>query len=94
LAANLRHADYVSIVCGSLDGLASAFAELDADNRSRSIAAATAITTTIETASLSTLDKQLVRKPALATALLPRLRVSKLGQPVRFHENILSATDV
>lgn len=66
LAANLRDPDYVRIVCGSLDGLAAAFAELDAANRSRSIAAATVPTTTIETASLSALDKQLVRKPALA----------------------------
>ena len=70
LAANLRHADYVRIVCGSLDGLAAAFAELDAANRSRSIAAATAPTTTIETASLSTLDKRLVRKPALGDRIM------------------------
>jgi len=70
LAANLRQADYVSIVCGSLDGLASAFAELDAANRSRSIAAAMAHTTTIETASLSTLDKRLVRKPALSDRII------------------------
>lgn len=30
LAANLRHADYVQILCGSLDHLPEAFAELDA----------------------------------------------------------------
>ena len=30
LAANLRHADYVQILCGSLDHLPKAFAELDA----------------------------------------------------------------
>jgi hypothetical protein len=65
LAANLTHPDYVRIVCGSLDGLAAAFAELDSADRSRSIAAAMAETTTIETASLSTFDKRLVRKPAL-----------------------------
>jgi hypothetical protein len=70
LAANLRDPDYVRIVSGSLDGLASAFAELDAANRSRSIAAATAYTTTIETASLSTFDKQLVRKPALGARIV------------------------
>jgi len=65
LAANLTHPDYVRLVCGSLDGLAAAFAELDAADRSRSIAAAMAQTTTIETASLSTFDKRQVRKPAL-----------------------------
>jgi hypothetical protein len=30
LAANLRHADYVRILCGSLDNLPAAFADLDA----------------------------------------------------------------
>jgi hypothetical protein len=30
LAANLRHADYVRLLCGSLDNLPAAFAELDA----------------------------------------------------------------
>ena len=70
LAANLRDPDYVRIVCGSLDGLAAAFAELDAANRSRSIAAAMAPTTTIETASLSLLDKQFVRKPALGDRIM------------------------
>ncbi len=70
LAANLRDPDYVRIVCGSLDGLAAAFAELDAANRSRSIAAAMVPTTTIETASLSLLDKQFVRKPALGDRIM------------------------
>lgn len=70
LAANLRHADYVLIVCGSFDDLAPAFAELDAANRSRSIAAAIEPTTTIETASLSTLDKRLVRRPALGDRIM------------------------
>ena len=70
LAANLRHADYVSIVCGSLDRLAAAFAELDAANRSRSIAADIAHHTTIETASLSSFDKRLVRQPALEDRII------------------------
>jgi hypothetical protein len=70
LAANLRHPDYVNIVCGSLDRLAAAFAELDAPNRSRSIAAGIAHHTIIETASLSTLDKRLVRKASLADRII------------------------
>jgi len=65
LATNLRHPDYVSIVCGSLDRLPEAFARLDADDRSRSIAAgSTHNHITPETASLSTRDKRLVRRPA------------------------------
>ena len=69
LAANLTHPDYVRIVCGSLDDLAAAFAELDSADRSRSIAAVMAETTAIETASLSTFDKRLVRKPALGARI-------------------------
>ena len=66
LAINLTHADYVEIVCGSLDRLADAFAQLDAGNRSRSIAAATKHrNTTVETASLSTLDRRLVRNSTM-----------------------------
>jgi hypothetical protein len=70
LVANLRHPDYVRIVCGSIDGLAPAFAELDAADRSRSIAAAMAPTAPIETASLSTSDKRIVRKPALGDRIM------------------------
>ena len=66
LAMNLTHPDYVAIICGSLDRLPSAFADLDAADRSRSIAAgATHNTPTVETASLSTRDKRIVRVPAL-----------------------------
>ncbi len=71
LAINLTHADYVEIVCGSLDRLADAFAQLDAANRSRSIAAATKHrNTTVETASLSTLDRRLVRKSAMGDRII------------------------
>jgi hypothetical protein len=70
LATNLRHADYVSIVCGALDRLAEAFAQLDAANRSRSIAVGVTHTTTIETSSLSTMDKRLVRQPAMADRII------------------------
>ncbi len=38
LATNLHHADYVTLVCGSLERLPEAFAQLDATHRSRSIA--------------------------------------------------------
>jgi hypothetical protein len=63
LATNLHHADYVSLLCGSLDQLPEAFAELDAPHRSRSIAVgAKQNSTTAETASLSTADKQFIRR--------------------------------
>jgi len=64
LAVNLRDPDYLRIVCGSMDRLAQAFAELDANDRSRSIAAGSIHNpVTPETASLSTKDKRLVRRP-------------------------------
>ena len=63
LATNLHHADYVSLVCGSLDRLPEAFAALDAPHRSRSIAVgAKQNSTTVETASLSAIDKRFVRR--------------------------------
>jgi hypothetical protein len=63
LATNLHHADYVTLVCGSLDRLPEAFATLDATHRSRSIAVgAKQNITTAETASLSTIDKRFVRR--------------------------------
>src|SRR6266576_3484131 len=63
LATNLHHADYVSLLCGSLDRLPEAFAALDAPHRSRSIAVgAKQSSTTVETASLSTIDKRFVRR--------------------------------
>ena len=63
LATNLHHGDYVTLVCGSLDRLPEAFAQLDATHRSRSIAVgAEQKGTTAETASLSTIDKRFVRR--------------------------------
>lgn len=68
LATNLRSSDYVAIVCGSLDQLPHAFAQLDASNRRRSAvvarAAARVASATdgdIVSASLPTADRDLVR---------------------------------
>src|SRR6516225_12016579 len=64
LATNLLHPDYVHLMCGSLEHLAEAFAGLDVSHRSGSIAAGTpSNSTTVESASLSTIDKRLVRRP-------------------------------
>jgi len=64
LTANLNHADYVSILCGSLDRLPEAFAKLDAQSRQNSPSPAvlsSSRTGCPETASLSTADRQIVR---------------------------------
>lgn len=71
LAVNLTRADYVEIVCGgSLDRLPAAFATLDARNRSRSIAAAPPPTTQVETASLSSADRRLIRMAAMGERIV------------------------
>ena len=71
LATNLRHPDYVNLVCGSLDHLAETFAQFDAPDRSRSIAARTATNNpTAECASLSTVDKKFVRRPLFEDRIL------------------------
>jgi hypothetical protein len=71
LATNLRHADYVSLLCGSLDRLPEVFAQLDAAQRSRSIAVGKKQDhTTIESASLSTTDKRFVRRPIFEQRIL------------------------
>jgi hypothetical protein len=64
LAVNLSCPDYIEILCGSLARLPSAFAGLDADNGYKPVGAKR-ISANPETASLSTMDRQLVRTPAL-----------------------------
>lgn len=63
LAANLKHADYVSIVCGSLDRLPEAFARLDGrvQRKAKPPVSITGRSVDAETASLSTADRKLVR---------------------------------
>jgi hypothetical protein len=68
LALNLQHQDYVAILCGSLDKLPAAFAELDAGSRRRSAlvvkAAARVADATdcdVVSASLPTEDRNLIR---------------------------------
>lgn len=68
LATNLRSPDYVKIVCGSLDKLPGAFADLDASSRRRScvVARATerladASNCDIVSASLPTADRRIIR---------------------------------
>ena len=71
LAINLTHPDYVEIICGSLDRLPQVFAELDTRNCSRSIAAGSEYrATTVETASLSSMDQRLIRTPAMGDRII------------------------
>ncbi len=72
LTPNLRKADYVSILCGSLEGLPAAFAALDAerlsalrDGQSGDLPAPTARRSLIESASIPAADRRLVRSEAL-----------------------------
>jgi hypothetical protein len=68
LAANLRRADYVAIVCGSLDALPQAFAQLDGSSPRRSPVVARAAARLADatecdvvSASLPTADRTLIR---------------------------------
>ena len=68
LATNLRSRDYVAILCGSLDKLPYAFAQLDASTRRRSCVvsrAATRVTDAtdcdVASASLPTADRHIIR---------------------------------
>lgn len=75
LARNLRHPDYVEVVCGDIDDLPKAFAELDAEERRRRLAGETSATekhrpSDFASASLPREDKRLVRTEAMKQRLL------------------------
>jgi len=68
LVYNLKHPDYVDIVCGSLDQLPHAFAQLDLEDRNRKQKGIPSQETTnlrqvlqLSTASLSSADRRVVR---------------------------------
>jgi len=74
LVENLKHDDYVAVLCGTLDGLPGAFAELDAqqanDQRQQPPAERTSAPTAqqpVVSASLPTLDRRIVRTDAMDT---------------------------
>ena len=73
LAANPNHADYVSILCGSLDRRPEAFAKLDAQSRQNSpspTVLSSSRTGCAETASLSTADRQIVRTKEMTSRVI------------------------
>ncbi len=69
LVYNLEHADYVTLLCGSLDRLAEAFARLDHDQREQHLRGLPAddpqpdlgSVLQLESASLSTADRRVIR---------------------------------
>ena len=76
LVSNLDHPDYVEIVCGSLDGLPEAFAELDM-KESTSILGKKSTkvknneeSERVETASLSNADRFFIRKISIEENIL------------------------
>jgi len=83
LAQNLHHADYVEIVCGTLDGLPAAFATLDDGHRSRSLPARTRATAPAAepvTRAMTTIDRRLVRTDEMAA----RVQAAADSRSVRF----------
>lgn len=75
LVQNLKHEDYVRILCGSIDELPEAFYNLDARKRTEELNknAGTKLMVkkndTVETASLSKNDKEFVRRSFIAKSL-------------------------
>jgi hypothetical protein len=90
LACNLKDVDYVSILCGSLDNLAEAFAKLDQEEKRRRQKGLPPTqpedlehVLRISTSSLSTADRRIVRTDEMnrrikkaAKSRAPRIRIS------------------
>jgi hypothetical protein len=81
LAFNLTRPDYVAIVCGNLEQLPRAFAELDAEDRQRSLPARTraahlqeANEPDIVSASLPAADRHIIRMDAMRNRILTAAR--------------------
>jgi hypothetical protein len=92
LARNLTQPDYVTLLCGTLDGLPRAFAQLDTPDRSTSLparlrsAAATALNgeeTEIVSSSLPKADRDLVRTQAMHNRVLAEARSRAPLRPAR-----------
>jgi len=81
LAPNLRYEDYVEYLCGSLERLPSAFADLDEEKR-RKLQAAEPVTVAgsrprepqIASASLPRADRKIVRSEAMANRVMAAAR--------------------
>ncbi len=81
LARNLTRSDYVAVVCGRLDDLPRAFADLDAAERSRSLPASLRAAASrasdggeIVSCSLPKVDRKLVRTDAMQDRIAAEVR--------------------
>jgi len=87
LVYNLEHADYVSLLCGSLDRLPEAFASLDHEQREQQLSGLPADDSQqelerrlqIASASLSTADRRVIRTDAMNRRGLIRSRLYDYG---------------
>jgi len=75
LAANLRCPDYIEVLCGRLEDLPKAFAELDAADRSKSLSARTAAASSgaevdVVRASMPKADRKIIRADSLKKKIL------------------------
>jgi hypothetical protein len=97
LARNLVHADYLAALCGTLNELPRAFAQLDAVDRSKSLAArllADSSTNDAEvvSSSLPKADRDIVRADAMRERVLAEARSRPPRHPVRKRRVAGSAT--
>ena len=96
IARNLVHADYLSVLCGTLKALPRAFAQLDAIDRSTPLPArllaATNANTEVVTSSLPRADRIIVRADALHERVLAEARSRAPLHPVRKRRIAGSAT--
>lgn len=90
LVYNLEHADYVALICGSLDRLAEAFAHLDHDQREKHLRGLPSddpqqdlgTVLQLESASLSTADRRVIRSEQMDRRVVA---AAKSGAPRRRH---------
>lgn len=89
LARNLTRPDYVAILCGTIEGLPRAFAQLDAPDRSRSLPArlrsiaSGSDSDDIISSSLPKADRNIVRTAALKDRVLVEARCRPPRRPSR-----------
>jgi hypothetical protein len=101
LASNLAHADYVELVCGSLDNLAAAFAELDADRERREFAGETVPTVgrlhdpipELASASLPLADRPLLRSEAMRRRVLGAARSRAPRTRAKAHRHAMATAN-
>jgi hypothetical protein len=101
LASNLAHADYVEVICGSLDNLAAAFAEIDANRKQREFAGESVPTVDassdsipeIASASLPKDDRPFIRSEAMRQRVLGAARSRAPGAGAKPHRQAVATAN-